>query len=170
MKKLISFIAMIVTSIVAVAQNSIAGVAFGSSYIQAAKILKDKFGVPDTEERERIVFVDKKYGGFNFDLVTFGFQYGEGKSYFNRCIFIKTFKTSSEAKDFRDLFAQKLRRDYSLNEFISDNKFKGYEGGVDPTNGEPYGFSLDIVSPTREVNFYGVRLYYGPYDYVNENF
>lgn len=152
------------------AQTSIAGVAFGSGYKEAVTILKDKFGEPDTEEKDKIIFVDKGYGGFNFDLLTFGFQYGEGKSYFNRCIFLKVLKTQSEAKKFRNLLAQKLEIDYSLDEYISDNKFKGYEGGVDPTNDESYGFCIDVISPTCEVNFYGVRLYYGPYNYVNENF
>lgn len=170
MKKFLSLLLMIATNFVALAQTSIAGVAFGSDYNETIKILKEKFGEPESEEKDQVGFVDKNYGGIQFNLIIFGFQYGGGKSYFNRCVFVKTFKTASEAKDFRELFAQKLGRDYSLNEYISDNKFKGYEGGVDPTDDDSCGFYLDVKSPTPELHFYGVRLYYGPYNYVNENF
>lgn len=170
MKRYLMILLVLAFALNAIAQTSIAGVSFGSTYSEASKILQEKFGKPDTEEKDQLIFVGKGYGGFYFDLLIFGFQYGDGRSYLNKCIFLKAFKTSSEAKEFREIFAQKLGKDYTLNEYVGNNKFKGYKGGSDPTDDESFGFFLDVLPPEGPIKEYGVRLYYGPYNYVTENF
>lgn len=169
MKKLLIIIAFFI-SIKGHAQSSIAGVKFGETYEKASELLKSKFGNPDSEDNREIVFSDSFYAGFNFDLIMFGFQRETSSSYFNRCIFIKSFKTPDRAKLYRDDIAEQLKSRYKLVTEIGQNGFKCYYGGVDPTDSEKDGFCLEILSPTPEVKWYDVRLYYGPYNYLNEEF
>lgn len=169
MKKLLIIIAFLI-SIKGHAQSSIAGVKFGETYDKASELLKVKFGNPDSEDGKEIVFADSFYAGLNFDLIMFGFQRGATGSYFNRCIFIKSFKTADKAKLYRDDIVLQLKKRYTLISEVGKNGFKCYYGGVDPTDSKKDGFCLEILSPTPEIKWYGVRLYYGPYDYLNEEF
>lgn len=169
MKKLLIVIAFFI-SIKGQAQLSIAGVKFGETYEKSSELLEVKFGKANSKDDNEIIFSDSFYAGFHFDLIMFGFQRGINCSHFNRCIFLKSFKTPDKAKIYRDDIARELEKRYKLVSEIGNNGFKCYYGGVNPTDNSRDGFCLEILSPTPEIKWYGVRLYYGPYDYLNERF
>lgn len=50
---------------------------------------------------------------------------------------------------------------------IDDNKFKFYNGGTSPLNDEDWGFSIDVY---HEGKFWCARLFYGPFNYIKEEF
>lgn len=169
MKRILVIFCLLI-SIEAYSQTSIAGVLFGESYDKTAEALKAKFGEPDAANNKEITYIDTYYADFYFDLIIFGFQRDENNSYLNSCILLKSFEYANEAKKYRDEIAQELMSQYKLIKVVGDNKFTCYYGGTDPTENDKYGFCLEILSPTSLVKFYGVRLFYGPFNFLKEKF
>lgn len=171
MKKLFCLLLMIASSFAALAQTSIAGVAFGSDYTSAKNILENKYGQQKWDsDKNCIHFENKEYGGIYFNDLFFEFQYSGTRGYFNKCVFVIWCNNANEAKRRRDNIASAVSKYYDLHEKILDNGFKIYQGGDDPTNMDNYGFYIDVLVPSGKGTQYGARLFYGPYNYVTENF
>lgn len=97
--------------------KSICGVDFGTQYEKALPILKNKFGDPSDRSDSNTIHFDKiNYAGFNFDGVYFDFQSDGYRSYFNSCIFIKSFADKKDAEDFLLNIKHELRKKYRLAE------------------------------------------------------
>lgn len=169
MKSLLVVISMFVC-IAAHPQTSIAGVKFGESYEKTVELLEAKYGKINLTNTNEVTVLVSYYAGFYFDYILFGFQRDSKSSYFNRCIFIKCFDTVDEAKRYRDDIASQLKRYYKLVSEVRANGLKCFYGGIDPTCSNRDGFCLEIICDASESKSYNVRLYYGPYDYLNENF
>ena len=83
----------------------ICGVPFGSSRLEAARILRNKFGEPYyLSDNTHIVYNNVKYGGMDFDSVHFLFQSDGYNSYFNTCIFIKGAKNKLKANEIMESY------------------------------------------------------------------
>jgi len=170
--------------------KSICGVNFGMSKEAASSILRNKYGSPMYNPNDMMLsFENIKYAGVDFDNVHFLFQSDGQRSYLYSCIFIKAAKNKQRVNEIIDLYKTVLSRKYELSEGTDDNGFKIYGGGVSPLwDGKWYtfmealdsgefltAFHTDVIEYDRDLvntfgNLYGVRLIYGPFQYVNEEF
>ena len=151
--------------------REICGAKFGDSYTNVKNILERKFGEPNSWDIDKtsIVYRGVSYAGVYFSTVYFDFQYSSGGfSYFNRCIMVSEVKTAKEAISQRDIIKEILERKYTIYEGTDGNGFKYYVGGRTPQQDDKFGFTIDILKYKDET--YGVRLDYGPYQYIDEEF
>ena len=171
MKRLILFLVFML-ALNANAQTSVAGVDFGLDYETAKLILENRFGKCDYEsDVNTLVFTNKEYAGFYFEGLIFGFQRTADKSYMNRCIMFNYFKTVHDAIVRRDVLKKVISKKYVLDSFKDEDGFIYYRGGVNPLDENKYGFLIDVFKLNNpNENKYGVRIYYGPYNYLNEGF
>ncbi len=155
--------------------TEICGVKFGTSYETAKRILENKYGDAEydsSHSKQTIVFKNKKYAGIYFDSIHFLFQSDGYKTYMNGCIFAIHVNTVEEAKKMRDFLHQRLSEKYYMEKGIDDNGFKYYFGGISPLVNTS-AFTIGIVKFSeiaKNITPYAARLYYGPYDYVKEEF
>lgn len=148
--------------------EQICGLNFGASFETAEIILRGKFGRESAHaENEELIFHDKSYGGINFDQLVFGFQSDGRRTYFNKCVLILMAKNADDAKRKRDFLYKKLSNKYFLFTRTDNNKFKFYNGGTSPVNHDDWGFFIDVF---HEGSVWAARLFYGPYQYVEEEF
>ena len=170
--------------------KSVCGVAFGTNRENAFSFLKNKYGNPSNlSTNNMIVFDNIKYGGIDFDSVIFMFQSDGKNSYLNTCIFVKRAKTKTKAEQIMDLYFTSLSKKYYLSSTSDKNGFRCYGGGVSPLwdghwstlfEGKEGGNFLtavytDVIEYDKEIAningyLYGVRIIYGPYEYVVEEF
>lgn len=170
--------------------KSICGVDFGTSKDDAEVILKNKFGTPLDYSKETVIpFENIKYAGIDFDNVYFLFQSDGNNSFFNSCVFLKQAKNKKQVKEIIETYKTALSRKYTLKEDIATNGFNIYEGGISPlwdgkwqsiidsaSNHEiPIAFHTDVIEYDSDIvnhtgKKYGVRLIYGPFEFVNESF
>lgn len=166
--------------------TAIGGIPFGISREKALPVLRNKYGEEDyLSGNKHIVFKNIKYAGVDFNSVYFLFQSDGINSYFNACIFILNAKTKKEAIDKQDEMRALLSKKYNLSSFTDDNGFNLYVGGVSPLwNGSWKSFlegnytgavHIDIINYDEELaqnaGFeYSVRIIYGPFNYVKEEF
>lgn len=157
--------------------TKICGISFGSTYEVTKDILIKKFGDPDTRfgiNKQDLYFTNILYAGIVFDSVDFLFQSDGRRSFFNGCIFIKDAKNLDEAIEKREMLYKKLSAKYSdMIEDIDQNGNKFYIGGLAPNEDRP-AFVIDIVKYDDDISAlydpYSARIYYGPYNYVQEDF
>ena len=76
-------------------------------------------------------------------------------------------KNAEDAKKKRDYLHKVLSDKYFMVARIDDNKFKFYNGGTSPLNDEDWGFFIDVF---HEGKYWFARLFYGPFNYVKEEF
>ena len=108
-----------------------------------------------------------------FDTIYFLFESDGLRSYMNGCIFILDAETLKEAQKKQDKLREKLSEKYYLLPQKDDNKNTYYIGGYAPI-GEGLAFSIDIIKYDKKLARlyvpYAVRLMYGRYHYVKEEF
>ncbi len=172
--------------------KSICGVDFGTPKKEAVKLLKKKFGKPSYSSSENeLVFRDVKYAGLDFSHLLFLFQSDGNNSYLNSSIFVKDAKNKEEAEAILELFYSILSDKYNLEGDVDDKGFNYYSGGISPLwDGKWDTFAeslvrkdgkylsaikINVIEYSDEIiytygNKYGVRIYYGPYQYVKEEF
>lgn len=165
--------------------KQICGINFGSSLNEARRVLSNKFGEPmyDPAGSNRLSFKNVKYAGTSFDSIHFLFQSDGWQTYFYSCIFIKEAKNKKDIQPILDLYKELLSKKYTLSEVIGEFGFLDYGGGVSPLwSGSPFelldhltAFHTDVIEYDSSLaatfgNKYGVRIIYGPYNYVNEEF
>ena len=170
--------------------KSICGVDFGMSRESALSTLRNKYGSPMYNPNEMVVsFENVKYGGLDFESVHFLFQSDGIRSYLYSCIFVKGAKNKSEAEEITELYRSVLSRKYELSESITDIGFKTYGGGISPLWDGKWHTLLDSLDEGKYLtavhtdvieydsslvrdfgNKYGVRIIYGPYEFVEEEF
>ncbi|GEM_PF-6295265 len=56
-----------------------------------------------------------------------------------------------------------------MHSLIKPDGFKIYFGGKPPVQAEDW-VSEVVLSIFQDENYYGVKIQYGPYDYINEEF
>ena len=154
--------------------TAIGGIPFGISREKALPVLRNKYGEEDyLSDNKHIVFKNIKYAGVDFNSV------------YNACIFILNAKTKKGAIDKQDEMRALLSKKYNLSSFTDNNGFNLYVGGVSPLwNGSWKSFlegnytgavHIDIINYDEELaqnaGFeYSVRIIYGPFNYVKEEF
>lgn len=165
--------------------KQICGINFGSSISEARRVLSNKFGDPvyDPTGSNRLSFKNVKYAGISFDSIHFLFQSDGWQTYFYTCIFIKEAKSKKDIQPILDLYKELLSKKYNLSEVVGEFGFLDYGGGISPLwSGSPFellehltAFHTDVIEYDSNLvdtfgNKYGVRIIYGPYNYVNEEF
>lgn len=165
--------------------KQICGINFGISLPQARQILYNKFGEPiyDPYGSNRLSFKNVKYAGISFDSIHFLFQSDGRQTYFYSCIFIKEAKNKKDIQPILNLYKELLSKKYTLSEVVGELGFLDYGGGVSPLwCGSPFelldnltAIHTDVIEYDSNVvdtfgNRYGVRIIYGPYNYVDEEF
>ena len=165
--------------------TNIGGVAFGTPREKALAMLRNKYGASEYNQKNDIVsFRDIKYAGYDFDAAHFLFQSDGVNSYLYSCIFIIEAKTQQEAVNIQVALNKLLAEKYVLYKVTTEKDFNSYGGGISPLwNGHWYNMSdeyytalhTDIMQYEPElVKIFGnqcaVRLIYGPYNYVKEEF
>ena len=165
---------------------SIANVDFGTSYKEAERKLKRKFGEPSfLSSKNKLLFDNVKYGGLDFNSVFFIFQSDGNNSFLNGCVFLKDAKDYAQAleieQEYADILSSKYTKVFSeVDEKGNPFHFGGFSPSWDGTiqGGIEAGVAIhtnimkydeDLV---KEINHspYAVRLIYGPFNYVKEEF
>ena len=165
---------------------SIANVDFGTSYKEAERKLKRKFGEPSfLSSKNKLLFDNVKYGGFDFKSVFFFFQSDENNSFLHCCIFIREAKDYAQAleieQEYADILSSKYTKVFSEvdekgNPFhfcgfspLWDGTLQGsFEAGV-AIHTDIMKYDEDLVKEIKH-SPYAVRLIYGPFNYVKEEF
>ena len=165
---------------------SIANVDFGTSYKEAERKLKRKFGEPSfLTSKNKLLFDNVKYGGFDFKSVFFLFQSDENNSFLNCCIFIREAKDYAQAleieQEYADILSSKYTKVFSeVDEKGNPFHFCGFSPLWDGTLQGSFAagvaihtnimkYDEDLVKEIKH-SPYAVRLIYGPFNYVKEEF
>ncbi len=159
--------------------RTIGGVPFGISREKAEEMLEKKFGRAENVPYSTILYYKKvKYAGHDFDSVIFSFQSDGVNSYLNACVFVIDVKSLSEAIEKEKYVVETMLSRYKLLGIKDKNGYPYHAGGISPRwdgrwytfSTEPYeeGLHTDIVQNDKKS--YYVRIYYGPYNYINEEF
>ena len=159
--------------------TELCNIPFGSSYKTSKKILAEKYGDCDylTSTKDCLAYRDKFYSGILFTDLFFMFQSDGEATYFNKAVLSKDTKTKEEAVQLKKYLDEKLSKKYQLYKILDEGNTCLSMGGICPTPSEGvfggYAISVDVLNfdvPTREGCMHAVRIMYGPYDYVEENF
>ena len=164
----------------------ICGIPFGISLDKAEPMLRNKFGSSNcTSTSMGLAFRNVKYGGRDFDSVHFLFQSDGFKSYFNACIFVINANSLTNAIEKEKNVVNTILGKYTLYESKDSNGYPIHGGGMSPLwdghwasldfNEHGNGVHTDIIKydtkVTKVFDFpYAVRIIYGPYNYVKEEF
>ena len=158
--------------------TEICNVPFGSSYESTKEALENKFGDYSyiLSTKDKLVFERKRYGGIFFDRIYFFFQSDGRKTFFNGAFFILECKTKYEAIDRKNELHELLRKRYiNLLNLDNEDDYQSVGGlALIPTDKNAgFGFAIDILKYNEGNSIgkpYCVRIMYGPYDFVNEEF
>lgn len=165
--------------------KSVCGVKFGDSKKKVISELKKRYGDPIYTGNELILaYYNIDYGGLMFDTILFKFQSNGKKEYLSSCVFFKGAKTALHVEGIIKRYGEALKKSYvMLDEYIDDFGFKGYMCGISPLwDGHWYTLEsieevgnaiyTDVVEYSDPKNSYkyGVRMIYGPFNYINEKF
>jgi len=166
--------------------KSIANIPFGTSLEKAEPILRNKFGSPiNLQESNVISFENIKYAGYDFNFVHFLFQSDGVNTYMNSCIFITNATSLTDAIEKEKTQANVVLRKYNMEEYKDNNGNPMHAGGYSPLwNGDWKTFNTpeymcaihtDIIKYSDDLSKktntpYSVRIIYGPYSYVKEEF
>lgn len=166
--------------------KSIANIPFGTSLEKAEPILRNKFGTPiNLQESNVISFENIKYAGYDFNYVHFLFQSDGVNTYMNSCIFVTNATNLTDAIEKEKMLANVVLSKYNMEEHKDNNGNPWHTGGFSPLwNGDWKTFSTpeymcaihtDIIKYPDDLskktnNPYSVRIIYGPYSYVKEEF
>lgn len=158
--------------------TEICNVPFGSSYESTKRILEEKFGEYSyiLSTKDKLVFERKRYGGIFFDRIYFFFQSDGRKTFFNGAFFILECKTKYEAIDRKNELHELLGKRYiNLLNLDNEDDYQSVGGlALIPTDKNAgFGFAIDILKYNEGNSIgkpYCVRIMYGPYDFIKENF
>ena len=165
--------------------QTIGGIPFGISRTEALLKLRNKYGEPEYNPKSTVLsFKNVTYAGRDFNTVHFLFESDGINSYLNACIFVKDAKTRDDAVSIMEGLKKDLEKRYDVGSAEAENGFTTYGGGVSPIwDGNIVNFKdeyitawhTDVIEYSKELvklygNKYGVRLIYGPYSYIKEEF
>lgn len=165
--------------------KSIGGVAFGISREEARRMLVNKYGESMYNPESTVLsFKNVKYAGNDFETIHFLFQSDGYNSFLNACIFVKSAKTKREAEAINEEYRSLLSKKYDISEGVDSNGNKTFGGGISPLwDGHWYNLTNDVLTAIHTDiieyddsltetfgNRYGIRMIYGPYDFVKEEF
>jgi len=159
--------------------TEICNIPFGSTYEETKRILTEKYGDYDYlySTKDDLIFKNKKYAGVDFDSMHFMFQSDSERSYFNGAFLCINCKSKAEAIRTKKRMHDMLSKRYSAFVNMDGDDVYLSMGGLSPVISEKnYGFgvSIDIKDYGRDGQVlgtpYGVRIMYGPYEYVKEEF
>lgn len=153
--------------------REICNVPFGTSIENAHRILTNKYGKPDSESQNSIIYLKKYYAGFFFDSICFSFQSDGTYTYFNDCKMIIGKKNKKAAIETMESLYAVLSEKYISEEKIKDSGDKYYAGAFSP-DGEYVGYRIIIMNLSKNEltgnQPYQTILWYGPYEYIKEEF
>lgn len=162
--------------------KEICNVPFGCTLLEAKNILCKKFGDPLYITDDIILYENKWYGGNLFDTLVFWFQSDGKRNYFNKAALCIYASDKEEAIGIKNRLHKRFSKRYSL--MMGEDSDMSM-GGLQPVPNshlinEPtvgcttselgYGFDINIVEKDDYKHPYFVRILYGPYEFVNEEF
>lgn len=165
--------------------NSICSIPFGASQTEAYDILNKNFGEPNSLPIwNEIIYKNIKYARMNFDSVQFLFHSNGIENHLNSCIFTTEVSDKDQAIETLKNYKTIIGRKYNLTEYIDENGFRMYQGGISPFwDGQWYdimsnlstkqympAITTNIIEYDDEItqktgNKYAVQIIYGPYEY-----
>lgn len=153
--------------------KEICNVPFGTSIENAHRILTNKYGKPDSETHNAIIYLRQYYAGFFFDSIVFSFQSDGTNTYFNDCKMIIGKKTRKAANEAMESLYTILSEKYISEEKVNKDGEKYYSGALSPT-GDNVGYRIIIMDSSKSEltgnQPYQTILWYGAYDYIKEEF
>ena len=156
--------------------KGICNIPFGTSCRETRKNLEVKFGEPDfqTSTKDNLRFVNTQYEGIQFDWMHFLFQ---PDGFFNGAIFGVDCRTKSDAISIKREFHELLSKRYANFVDLDNNNDSVSYGGIAPVpTDKNLGFAIRIdIVDYKESGLisdkpYAVRIIYGPFDFIKENF
>lgn len=149
--------------------QTIAGLSYGTTYEQAYKQLKKKFGKPCLAEGKEILgFSDAKHGKISFMFANFHFGEKNGTYLFNGASFLSNYKNYEEAFELYSTICKYLKDKYKGQRFhfqtegMGDEFFMQCEFGTHPTNPDQF---LGKIRLHRGKNQEGKKFYYVNLDF-----
>ena len=164
--------------------TEIAGIPFGSSYDATATSLFKKFGKASYSDHSAILYKHIFYGGESFSDVVFSFQSDGKNNFFCGALFAVEVRNIDDALNVKERFHHRLAERYPSTILLGDSLSAGglppvpYRRAVpfskmrEGQNCSDFGFGFEInVMPQDKYEYpYFVRIKYGPYEYVKEDF
>ena len=162
--------------------KEICNISFGSSLQNTKDILQRKFGESRYTTDDIIMYENKSYAGNRFDTLLFMFQSDGRRNYFNQAAFCIYASDKEEAKAIKNRLHKRLSKRYP---FMIGEDSEMSMGGLQPvpnshlvneavvgctTSELGYGFEIKIIENDDYRHPYFVRIMYGPYEYVKEDF
>lgn len=175
MKKIIVFLALILSTLQAVGQEmpSVAGVTFGWTYYQCKRILDKKFNGGDDSyqsEKNKIKYYSIKLADEYFDCATFEFQSNGSITYLSSVIFSSKFDLDEldYAKKQRDRLFKLYSKKYDFRwEQTNKDGLKYYVLGHHPKD---VGDGLIVIETSKSKNKNGDMKYWTDVIYATINF
>ena len=168
--------------------TEIFGIKFGSSMDEVSKKMKAKYGNPSRTNGFNITYEGLRYAGIWFDDIFLKFQSDGVKTYFNYCIFGIRCKTLNEAWEKQKRLAELLEKKYYVYWVDENSPRPGFAACISPLYSNKSQIAEDVFELANEIikncgitcdiidisemsgTPYSVRLMYGPYEYVKEEF
>lgn len=99
---------------------------FGDSYDKTMSILESKYGFPDDQSRDNILYKDVNFAGLKWDAAFFTFDYTTSTSHLTGIMLTKGYYSSEEAKNGREKILRNLIHPKEWQYKNDDNGFKQY--------------------------------------------
>ena len=162
--------------------KEICNIPFGCTLMEAKDVLRKKFGDALYVTDDVIMYENKSYAGNRFDTLIFMFQSDGRRNYFNQAAFCIYVSDKEEAIATKNRLHKRLSKRYP---FMIGEDLDVSMGGLQPvpnshlvnevvvgctTSELGYGFEIKIVENDDYKHPYLVRIMYGPYEYVKEEF
>lgn len=147
MKKLLILLCLAFSISASAIVDHFVAVDFGTKRHEALRSIKARFGEPNAEEDNSIVYYDKEWNGYRFTKIVFGFEQPSRGGYFNEARFFVAEPTRKAAVCQREALVTKLREKYSITHDYEENGNKFYKGGTSP---EGIGFLFTVYTQKRE--------------------
>lgn len=162
--------------------KEICNIPFGCTLMEAKDVLRKKFGDALYVTDDVIMYENKSYAGNRFDTLIFMFQSDGRRNYFNQAAFCIYVSDKEEAIATKNRLHKRLSKRYPsmIGEDLDVSM-----GGLQPvpnshlvnevvvgctTSELGYGFEIKIIENDDYRHPYFVRIMYGPYEYVKEDF
>jgi hypothetical protein len=126
MKRFLFIVALILASTLSTLAQTILGIKVGESYVEAKKILEERYGYKLVEKNGNLALYDFEMGDIPFQYGTLYFQWSGGTAKFYKAEFQDwtSISDTETLKSKRDYLMKMLKLKYTLFEYKNKQGFK----------------------------------------------